>query len=692
MSSITHSTIDLEEILKGLQVAGIDEASIQRPLQAALEEGSADQLLSWARQRGESFALEGKGVQKAIEGSLAIGEALSNMEWDGLDGGKLAPALAGAAAEGYIAAEKGATSDEHLRQRVAELTALHRIISAANSSVKLGDVLAETVQAVVAVTQADICSIFLYEPEWNRLVLAATSSGDLNLEEIGNMQLQVGEGITGWAALVGKPVAVRDAWSDHRFKYVPGLLENRAASILAVPVVLFTKEKLVGVITVHTLKERDFSDNEVRFLETVAGEIAIAIENARLYEQTDARLQQKVAELSTLQGVSAHIAATLDLPEVLTLIAYQAAHLVHADAAAIYELHPDAGLLELVAQYDLRDPNHSIHQGKSSPHAVLNLEESAIGHAISKGIPAPLPPDADAAQGIPFAGEGHGSLFCVPLVAPRAIMGGICLYNREGRAFSEEQVRLLDAFAHEAAIALENSRLYDAALRGLRTKSALLMEMNHRVRNNLQTVAGLLSMQLRRMPSESESATAVRESIARVQSIAVVHDLMVSGDVESIPIYELARKVAEAAISTLSDPTFRLKLLIDEGAEEGTEEGAESVRVGSHEATLLALLFNELVSNAILHGFAGLNEGEIAITASAEEGGAPGKSPRVTVVVRDNGVGLPEGFDPEKGANLGLSIVRTLVTSDLRGTLKMERGEDGRGAVASITFRVGRAT
>ena len=120
-------------------------------------------------------------------------------------------------------------------------------------------------------------------------------------------------------------------------------------------------------------------------------------------------------------------------------------------------------------------------------------------------------------------------MFCVPLVAPRGIMGGICLYNEEETTFSEEQVRLLDAFAREAAIALENSRLYDAALRGLQTKSAMLQEMNHRVRNNLQTVAGLLSMQLRDGASAA-NGTAVRESIAPSRACrSAVHD---DGDVE----------------------------------------------------------------------------------------------------------------------------------------------------------------
>ena len=170
--------------------------------------------------------------------------------------------------------------------------------------------------------------------------------------------------------------------------------------------VLFTNEKLVGVIDVHTFEECDFSDNEIKFLETVAGEIAIAIENARLYEQTDSALRQKVTELTTLQGVSAHIAATLNLTEVLSLIAHQAAHLVRADAAAIYELNHEAGILEMVAQYDLKNPTHNIHEWKTGPRTALPIEQSAIARAVERGVPVPLPPDSDADAGPAFRLRG----------------------------------------------------------------------------------------------------------------------------------------------------------------------------------------------------------------------------------------------------------------------------------------------
>lgn len=689
MESTVEDKASIEIALAKIQVLQVGHteelAGVLRDESLEGRAASSKALLDWAKALGAARAVEGKPVGVAVAQATEVAQILGAVPAGRESGEKLAVQLVTATVQGYMDAHTTEARGGEIELRLAELTALHRINSAANSSLNLSDMLRETAAAVVAVTHADVCSVFLYEPEWDNLVLTATSG--LSQGAVDQVRLRIGEGIAGWAAMVGKPIALSNAWGDSRFKYIPQLHEEGVVSMLAVPVVLFTKEKLVGVIAINNFEEREFSEDEIKFLETVAGEIAIAIENARLYEQTDTRLRQKVAELSTLQGVSAHIAATLNLSEVLNLIAYQAAHLVHADGATIYELQSDGAALELVSQYDLQDPNHNIHQGKSAPHVTMSAGSSGISAAILHGIPAQLPPDTDAELGVPFARGHYRSMFCVPLVAPRGIMGGICLYNLEPTTFTDEQVRLLDAFGHEAAIALENSRLYDAALRGLMTKSAMLQEMNHRVRNNLQTVAGLLSMQLRRLPREGEAATAVRESIGRIQSMAAVHDLMVRGgsDVQSTTLYELARKVTEAAISTLLTPGFKLNMKIE-------PVEAEQIRVNSHEATLLALLLNELASNAILHGFQGRDSGEITVRAwSAEgrpsaEGGEPSQAHNVTLEVRDNGSGLPQDFDPLTDANLGLNIVRTLVTSDLRGTFSIRPAAGREGTVARITF------
>src|SRR5207237_7087462 len=119
---------------------------------------------------------------------------------------------------------------------------------------------------------------------------------------------------------------------------------------------------------------------------------------------------------------------------------HQAAHLVQADAAAIYELDPDAKTLEQVAQYDLRNPHHSIFEGKLGARVVLDVDTSAIAQAVLRGIPMPLPPNTDAELGLMMASEGYKSMYCVPLMAPRGIMGCICLYDADERTYSEAQI------------------------------------------------------------------------------------------------------------------------------------------------------------------------------------------------------------------------------------------------------------
>ena len=250
--------------------------------------------------------------------------------------------------------------------------------------------------------------------------------------------------------------------------------------MLVVPIVLFTNEKLVGVIDIHTVDTRDFTDNEIKFLETVAGEIAIAIENARLYEQTDSQLRQKVTELSPCKACQPH------------RLHSQSDRGTGPDRTAgrppgtrrcrcHLRASRDAATLELVAQYDLRTLDHSMYGWRLDPtrgHPHRDEQDRARRDPGRARAPCPR---HGCELGVPFAKEDFSWMYCVPLVAPRGIRGGICLYNREEKTLSEDQVRLLDAFAREAAIALENSRLYDAALRGLEVKSAMLQEMNHRV-------------------------------------------------------------------------------------------------------------------------------------------------------------------------------------------------------------------
>jgi two-component system, sensor histidine kinase PdtaS len=187
--------------------------------------------------------------------------------------------------------------------------------------------------------------------------------------------------------------------------------------------------------------------------------------------------------------------------------------------------------------------------------------------------------------------------------------------------------------------------------RELVTKDATIREIHHRVKNNLQTVAALLRLQARRI-DVPEGREALEEAVRRVGSIAIVHDTLSQAFDEFVDFDDVAD---------------RLRVMVAEVSSTGAS--VRTVRVGSfgtltaEVATPLAMVLTEVLQNAVEHGFRD-GEGTVELTAQRLVG-------RLRVTVDDDGVGLPEGFDLDGSTSLGLSIVRTLVESELDGQLEM---------------------
>jgi two-component sensor histidine kinase len=197
--------------------------------------------------------------------------------------------------------------------------------------------------------------------------------------------------------------------------------------------------------------------------------------------------------------------------------------------------------------------------------------------------------------------------------------------------------------------------------------------MHHRVRNNLQTVAALLSMQARHAEDAGWTAP-LQEAVSRIRSIAVIHDLLSSGNLGETTADTIARHVAEEAGSNIVPPGLHITFVIP----------PSDVRVPSRQATVLALLINEFVTNAVFHGFAARSRGRLEISIRAEDRSA-------VLEVIDDGVGLPESFELPGGAGLGLQIARTLAEADLGGTLEVARRPGG-GTVVRVRFTPNRPT
>ncbi|RME09622.1 MAG: hypothetical protein D6802_11575 [Ardenticatenia bacterium] len=197
---------------------------------------------------------------------------------------------------------------------------------------------------------------------------------------------------------------------------------------------------------------------------------------------------------------------------------------------------------------------------------------------------------------------------------------------------------------------------------------AMVQEIHHRVKNNLQTIASLLRMQSRRV-QDPQARQILQESTNRILSVAVVHEFLSQHEGISINLRDVATRIThqmqESVIAREQPISFRV-------------EGS-SIFLAPQQTTICALVINELLLNALEHGFEGRDQGEVVVVLEDE-------GHDVVLQVRDNGVGLPPDFDLEQSSSLGLQIVRTVVQQDLRGTFRLENNADGEGATAFVRF------
>ena len=200
--------------------------------------------------------------------------------------------------------------------------------------------------------------------------------------------------------------------------------------------------------------------------------------------------------------------------------------------------------------------------------------------------------------------------------------------------------------------------------RQLMGKDATIREIHHRVKNNLQTVAALLRLQARRVGS-AQARAALEESVRRVASIALVHETLSHTLEGSVPFDEVADRVLAMCSEVAA---AEAEVLVRRSGSFGD--------LPAEVATALAMVLTELVQNAVEHGYPAPAAGAIDVRADRQGAG-------LLVEVRDDGAGLPPGFDLAASTALGLRIVRTLVESELCGTLTL-RSADGAGTLAQV--------
>jgi len=203
----------------------------------------------------------------------------------------------------------------------------------------------------------------------------------------------------------------------------------------------------------------------------------------------------------------------------------------------------------------------------------------------------------------------------------------------------------------------------------LKVKSAMIQEIHHRVKNNLQTITALLRLQARRVESE-EAATALKEAVGRIMSVAVVHEFLSQDEGSVINIQDVCKRIVHEFVTGTLDPMKKIELKL---------EGEGQFLLPAQQATSCALIVNELIQNAIDHGLEDKDDGTVVVRLLQTDDS-------MAIEIEDDGAGLPEDFDPARGG-LGLQIIRTLVRDDLKGQFLLEDGDGVRAVVSFPRWR-----
>ncbi len=250
-------------------------------------------------------------------------------------------------------------------------------------------------------------------------------------------------------------------------------------------------------------------------------------------------------------------------------------------------------------------------------------------------------------------------LLALPLVVNEKVNGALVLAFEPDNALVGAEVGFLIYLSMPLAMMVD--------IFNRQRESTVAREIHHRVKNNLQVIASLLSLQLRRL-AEPEAKEALEDSIRRIMSISVVHDFLSGKQLERVEALGLVRDVSESVANSMRAPDQRFSISV---------EGAPTLEISPRQATSLAVIVNELVGNAIKHGFRNAGEGDLIIRLSNED-----HAVRLTV---ENSPGrLPVDFVLERANGLGLQLVRSITESELSGTFSLQPAPSG--VEARLTF------
>ncbi|MBM4438946.1 MAG: GAF domain-containing protein [Candidatus Rokubacteria bacterium] len=465
----------------------------------------------------------------------------------------------------------------------------------------------------------------------------------------------------------------------------------RSANFRAVLVLpLLRGGTAVGAITVARHEAGTFPDDQLALLQTFADQAAIAMENARLFEESRARsleLARSLEELSALNEVTQTMSASLDLHRVLDTVMRHAVSLTNSDAGLIVEFRAATGTFAEIASVNL-SPEFLAAVARQ----VVDTEEGLMRAARETGRPFQIP-DIERATGFIIREitlrEGFRSLLSAPIPG-ETVTRGVVVLRRDAGHWKDREVEMLSSLATQSKVAIENARLFEQAQAASRAKSQFLANMSHELRTPLNAIIGYT--ELIQDATYGEVPSRIAEVLARVEGsgrhlLGLINDVLDLSKIEAgqltlalgdYAMRDVVHAVMQSVESLAADK--RLALEADVPAALPTARGDER--------RLVQVLLN-LVGNAIKF----TDAGRVAVRVRSEDGD-------IVVSVTDTGPGIGpadqrrifEEFQQadasstrgKGGTGLGLAIARRIV--EMHGGRLWVESTPGEGS--TFAFRV----
>ena len=337
---------------------------------------------------------------------------------------------------------------ENLRRHLTELSILYEIGQAITSVLDLKELIKVIHREIRRFTPASHFYVALWNREAERIDIPLIVE-----EEQWLCDQTVGwDGVAGWVLREGEPLLVGDVGEGEALP--PGVRpfvigEAGIRSLLVVPLVL--GNEVIGALSVQSKQAHAYAEQDLTFLNAVASQVAVALQNARLY----AEAQRRAEELAALNAIAARLGQTLDLQEVLNTAIEEVVRALDVEAAAVSLLDEQKGELTIRAQCGLRNSYVGIH---------IPVDRGLSGHVVRTGQPL-ITGDVqdDPRLAVPaFADERIQAMALIPMRVRGRVVGVLSAMSHVPHDFIPRELAFLEAIASQVGVAVENARLFEA--------------------------------------------------------------------------------------------------------------------------------------------------------------------------------------------------------------------------------------